>query len=143
MEKRDKVFIDSNFFIALFHPNDTLHGRANILAPHLIDLYDNLVTSNMVIAETVTVLSQRQGKDIAVEAGNFIKNTLEAELLFVDSGIHAAAWDLFADSPHKNTSFADFTTIVLMKAESISDLLTFDETDFKKLQKRHRFKIVN
>lgn len=133
------LIFDSNVFVALFSPEDTLHKQASnfvgLIATHTV------VISNLIFAEIVTVLSQKYGRAIAQEIGQYILDTPLITIMYFDTKSHQAAWDIFQSVEHKNISFVDCSTVALMQAEGITTLLTFDVTDFKKLQKQYRFKI--
>ena len=63
----NNIFIDANVFIALLNRQDGLHERASVLWSELENKRHNLVTSNFVISEVITVLSMRAGKQVALQ----------------------------------------------------------------------------
>lgn len=135
------LVFDSNVFVALFSPQDGLHEQASNFAELIATR--TVVISNLIFAEIVTVLSQKHGRDIAQEVGQYILNTSLINIVYFDTRSHQAAWDIFQSIDHKNISFVDCSTIALMQAEGITTLLTFDTTDFKKLQKQFHFTILS
>jgi predicted nucleic acid-binding protein len=58
------VFVDSNYFIALFNVSDTLHAEASALAENMVNRDVRLYISNYVMLEVLTVLSQRVVKKL-------------------------------------------------------------------------------
>ena len=139
METSDRIFADSNFFIALFHAGDSLYSHAQHIAK-TIDVHRiPLVISNFIFLETVTVLAQRRGTSVARQAGLYLLSSPNIELIHIDVSLQHETWELFQAAGNKNISFVDFSTIAVMRAESIQKILTFDQADFKKLQKKFRF----
>jgi predicted nucleic acid-binding protein len=141
MAASERVFIDSNFFIALFNPADSNHARANALAQQLESRRDQRIISNFIFLETVTVLAQRRGKAVAREVGNILQTDSLVTIVVVNEELNEATWRIFEKVEDKNISFVDCSTIALMRAENIQTLLTFDLTDFKKLRALYEFSL--
>lgn len=140
MEKNERIFVDTNFFVALFHPADALHEDARRIAAACSVASTLLVISNFIFLETVTVLSQRRGKDIAIAAGNYLLSNPFIEVVHVDETLQREAWNIFSNASAKNISFVDASIVAILKMETIATLLTFDHTDFSALQKQHHFR---
>ena len=138
-----RVFVDSNFFIALFHSGDSLYPNASSLSARLESERRQLMLSNFIFSEIVTILSLRRGSDAASEAGEYILQNPEIEIIYIDSELQRQAWEIFKTLGRKNLSFVDATTIAAMQAESLNELLTFDLKDFKPLRKKYGFHILN
>ncbi|SRR6266568_5087239 len=135
------LFIDANYFIALYNPSDALHEKAKLAAKQLQK--DNLhtVISNFIFLETVTVLSQRLGKKYALAAGN--KLLQSNSFIVVDEKLQQKSWEIFQNTERKNVSFVDCSTVAIMEFENVPTLLSFDRTDFKSLQKLYKFTLYN
>lgn len=141
MGRFDLLFVDSNFFIALFHQQDSLHERALSIAKELDRQHRPLVISNFVFLEVVTVLSQRKSRAQAREVGHFFLSDPGIVMWHVDEKLQQASWGIFQAVGHKGTSFVDCSIVALMRSEGIRTLLTFDQTDFRSLQKSFRFSL--
>jgi len=139
----ESVFVDSNFFVALFNPSDTLHKQALLAASRLDDQNIPVILSNFVFLEVVTVLSQKRGKAVAVTCGKYLQTDSKFSIVHVDERLQEHTWELFKSTESKNISFVDCSTVAIMEDEAITKLLTFDKTDFKKLQKHHKFSLFN
>lgn len=137
MEQTDRVFVDSNYFVALFNPSDSLHKNALDVARR-IDLQNiSLVISNFVFLEIVTVLSQRRGRKVAVEVGEHLLTNPLIVIAHVDELLQRESWYIFQNIKNKDVSFVDSSIIAIMRSEEINTLLTFDTRDFRKLQKQY------
>lgn len=140
MEENKCVFVDSNYFIAFFNPADSLHRQAADIGRKLNSEDTQLVISNLVFLEVVTVLSQKMSREVAVWVGDYFTVSPQVKLLHVDEMLQIEAWTIFKQTPLKNISFVDCSIIACMKKERIVDLLTFDKKDFRQLQERFHFK---
>lgn len=139
MAETNQIFVDSNFFVALFNPNDTQYAKALKISKYLDKNKIKLIISNYVFLEIVTVLSQKRGKKVSIDVGEYLQNVTNIKIIHIDEGLNQQTWNTFCAVQNKNISFVDCSTVVLMKAEGIEKLLTFDRDHFKKLQKIHRF----
>lgn len=136
----NKIFVDANFFVALYSPQDSLHSNAEDLSKKLITGDSQLYLSNYIFSELTTVLSQRTSKEKALIAGEFLLKDENFTILFVDHDLQELSWEIFCETKKKNTSFVDCSTVAIMKAEGINSLLTFDQEDFAPLLKKHHLK---
>lgn len=138
MAESDRVFIDSNYFAALFNPSDTLHKRALDLARKIDSQNISLAISNLIFLEVVTVLSQRRDRKIAIEVGEYLLTNPLITIIHIDELLQRESWHIFQNIENKNASFVDSSIIAIMRSEKINMLLTFDTKDFRKLQKQYR-----
>lgn len=143
METDRRVFIDSNYFVAFFNINDTLHRSVVVLAKKLVSHKLTLVISNFIFLEVVTVLAQRVGKETAVLVGKHLLADPKIKMVQIDTTLQRDAWHIFQKIRSKNISFVDCSILAVMQAESITDLLTFDEDDFRKLKRNFKFNIFH
>lgn len=133
----DKIFVDSNFFVALYNSEDSLYERALATSRSLEKDPPRAFISNYIFLETVTVLSQRAGRKEAIIRGNQLLDNNNFQIIQITDSLQTSAWEIFCETPKKNTSFVDCSTIAVMQAEGIDKLLTFDREDFKPLLKKH------
>ncbi len=141
MAHPDPVFADANFFVALFNPADALHDRAVTVARAIEDRGTPLVISALIFLEVVTVLSQRRGRDVAVATGEYLRTNAAIEIVPIDPDLFDDAWRIFQEVEHKDVSFVDCSTIALLRADAADALLTFDDRDFRRLQKQFHFRL--
>lgn len=102
-----------------------------------------LVTSNLVFLETVTVLSQRVGRDVAIDAGNELKFSPSLRLVEVDASLQERTWQIFQEIDQKNISFVDCSILAVLESYGIEYLLTFDTDDFAGLQEEYGFEFFD
>lgn len=137
----ERIFVDSNYFIALYRANDSLHSKALEIARTFDNQEKAFVISNFIFNEVVTVLSQREGKEAGREIGDLLLQDKSIELVHIDESIQKKSWEMFRLMREKDVSLVDCSIIAVMNAESIISLLTFDVKDFKSLQKQYRISL--
>ena len=129
-QRRSKIFVDSNYFIALFNSQDSLCKQAEAMSQKLYTEDSSLVISNLIFLEVVTVLSQKRGRRAGIEAGiHFLTHPL-LEFIHIDETLQEDTWRIFQQIKSKNMSFVDCSIIAVMNTEGIRELLTFDRKDF-------------
>lgn len=141
MAENKRIFVDSNYFVALFNFSDTLYPKSLKIAKEIDKLGIFFIISNLVFLEIVTILSQKRGKRVAIETGEYLLSNPQISLVHIDELLQKQSWDIFRQVKNKDISFIDCSIIAAMKSEGIEELLTFDIEDFKKLQKGHRFRL--
>ena len=140
MAENSPIFVDSNYFIAFFNPRDTLHKRASEVSRILANENRGAIISNLVFAETITVLAQKRGKNTALAAGEYLL-TNATRIIHLDQELQKNSWEIFQQVETKNISFVDCSILAVMRSEDIKVLLTFDRKDFQPLQKRFSFSL--
>lgn len=137
--KNDSVFVDSNFFIALFNKKDALHEKVKKFHLRIKKEKPKVFISNLVFSEVVTVLSQRAGRRISFVAGDYLWSDEDIRIIYVTKELSDRSWQVFKEIPKKNMSLVDCSILTVMDAEGIEKLLTFDQEDFAPLRKKYRF----
>lgn len=137
----NRIFVDSNFFIALFNPADSLHSRA-IRAGRKIEKDGfKLVLSNFIFLEVVTILSQKLSRRSATIFGKQLLSDRYLQLVHINRKLNGLSWQIFSDVKNKNISFVDCSCLAVMKAEEVKLILTFDKKDFQPLAEKYNFNI--
>lgn len=138
MNKRQIILVDSDAFVAIIKETDSNHVKALRLLDTLQNNQATFLTSNFVFSESITVISQRVGKDIAHQYIDSIKSpTSTYTFLRIDEEIEDIALEIFKKQTSKNVSFVDCTNMALLKRENIYAIWSFDE-----IYKKNGFKTV-
>lgn len=125
-----KVFIDTNVFVATHDNKDSTHLKAKYLFEKLALSNTEFYTSSDIIGESLTVISQKIGKNEAIK---FLKKVkIIAKEIFIDEVLHYAARNFYRRVKSKNVSFIDCSSVVAMKKHKIKFIFSFDES-FKTL----------
>jgi uncharacterized protein len=122
-----RVFADTSYWIALLNPRDELHEKA--LEVSRGNKFDEIVTSQMVLAELLNSFSERgtnlrQAVARAVEALG--SNT--AVIVFPQTSEQfEKAFERYKQMTDKRWSFTDCASFPIMEAEGIAAALTHDK----------------
>ncbi|NMC07402.1 MAG: type II toxin-antitoxin system VapC family toxin [Candidatus Lokiarchaeota archaeon] len=132
------IFLDSGFYLGLIHKQDEHHERAlGWLQKIRSGSYGQVYTSNLVMAETATIMASRtKGNPLAIERTRqlFAGDLQLGTIIRVNEDDEKNAWDLFTKlSKAKDlisaaglVSFVDCTIIVLCQAHDIAHIASFD-----------------
>ena len=118
-----RVFVDTSAWFAYVNASDPDYERVRQL---LDEPSHQLVTSNYVVDETVTLTQARLGHRRAVTVGRALLDPATIELLRVTPPDERTAWMLFERRRDKTYSFTDCTSFVLMRREHIGRAVALD-----------------
>ena len=135
------IFLDTGFLFAYVSENDKDHARVNeVLEAHRGKRLANfLVTTNHVVAETITLLSKRGhrdrliGHDLAVKVGRELHAGAFAQMHHASAEEEREAFAYFERHRDKSYSIVDCLSFVVMEKRGIREAWAVDE-DFT-----HRF----
>ena len=122
------IFVDTSFFVALLDPRDTNHSRA-VAAFDDFDgkrLKDQLLTTNNVVLETITVARYEAGHALAVRAGEMLYAEKLARLHRTTAEEEAEAFVYLKKYEDKEYSAVDCLSFVVMEKLGIHEALAFD-----------------
>lgn len=127
---KEMIFADSNAFIAIRNLNHPLHRKALQTSHRLQKNKEEIITTNIVISEVLTILAMRVSKVLALEFGKEIIQ-LRPPVVYIDDLYHQRAWEIFQKIQSKNVSFFDCTSFAVMEDLDIKKAFSFDK-DFEK-----------
>ena len=122
-----EMFVDSDIFVALAKEDDSNHRKAQSILDGLVRKSIRFLTSNYVFAETITVISQRVGRQQALSFIQTIKSP-DSPFSFhwINEDIEKLALDIFAEQNSKNVSFVDCTNMAIIRRDHIDAIFSFD-----------------
>ena len=117
-------FADTSFWVGLQIPSDRRHPDAAALwgsdrSP--------VLTSNMVIGETWTLLRSRFGHAVALQFLATIERSSRVSVATVDAAIDEQAWEWLRRRDERAYSYVDATSFEIMRRERITEALAFDQ----------------
>ena len=118
-----RIFIDTSFFIALTMKRDQWHVRARGAMPSEM----SLVTSSLVVNETISLLQARGYFSDALVFLREVRGNEHLEMLYVDPALQSQAWDEFSRWGAMGANAVDCVSFSLMKNYGIRRALTFDQ----------------
>lgn len=116
-------FVDTGFWFALQVGSDERSPAAQKLWQ---EDGEPLVTSNLVIGETWTLLRRRVHHEAAVLFLGLIDQSPRASTLRVDADVEDEAWRWLRRHDERVYSFVDATSFALMRRLRIREALAFD-----------------
>jgi len=120
------VFVDSSGFIAAFDARDVAHPPTAAAWRQIAKGRERLVTTQLVLAETVTHLRRRGGWDLSLRAGAAILDSALIEVVGLDTEQLAAAWREFVRNPDPKVSLCDAASFIVMRDRRVRRALTLD-----------------
>ena len=118
------AFVDTSFWIAEAIARDSRHADAVALAERVRG--ERVVTSNLVVGETWTVLSYRLGHFHASRWLECLRRDVVVTVEHVGVEVESAAWEWLRNHDERPYSFVDATSFALMRKLRIREALTFD-----------------
>lgn len=122
-----RLFVDTSALAAWAESRDPKRRRVMefLLAP---PSGCRLVTSNLVFAETMTLLSSRYGQDSAIRFGDvFLSSRMFEGVRYADEALERAALAVLRRYRDKRLSFTDASSIAIVKSEGLDGVFGFDE----------------
>ncbi|MBI2110170.1 type II toxin-antitoxin system VapC family toxin [Candidatus Woesearchaeota archaeon] len=124
------ILIDANIFCAYANERDVHHKKAvQLLQDIFSKKYGDVITTDYIFDETISVTLRKSTKKEALELGNFLLHS-EIFVAKIDTLLFEKAWMLFKEIESFN--FTDCSTLAFMDIFSVKHIATFDKA-FKKI----------
>jgi predicted nucleic acid-binding protein len=121
------IFVDTSGWVALADSADPDHRR--VLAEYVRirkGRYGVQVTSNYILAETLTMLKPRIGVDRTSEFVDLLGKSRDVQTVWIEPVHHRAAVELMLTHADKKWSLVDCSSFVVMRGLQIAPSLTLD-----------------
>ena len=122
---RQRVFVDTAAFVALFDRRDGEHAAARRISEHLTERQSLLYTTNYVLAETHALLLKRLGIAAALDIVRALMVS-STTIIRVDADAEERALDILTRYTDKDFSYTDATSFAVMERLGIETVFTFD-----------------
>ena len=119
----ERVFADTSAIYAYINAKDPDHDR---IKDFLNGFEAQLLTSNFVFDEIITLVLARMGHGQAVLTGNVLLNPEIFIMIRIGLNDERSAWELFVNRQDKTYSFTDCTSFVIMRKMDIIRYLALD-----------------
>ena len=121
-----KLFVDTSAWLAMNDSRDQHHDESMAGAALIKSKRIDLITSDYVIDESLTIIRLRLSHRAAVLFGESVLKSGIVTIENVKAEDRLAAWELFRKYSDKEFSFTDCTSFVLMKRMKLNKSFTFD-----------------
>jgi len=122
-----KLFVDTSAWLALNDKNDQYHGKAisrlNVVKRQKIEL----ITSEYVVDESLTIIRYRVSHGAAVIFGDALMDSTIVTVIDITADERFQAWLLFKKYDDKELSFTDCTSFALMNKLWLRKAFAFDD----------------
>lgn len=122
----NRLLLDTSYLVAHFNQRDAHHTAAKTIADRFMaGEWDQLVLTDMVFAETISVLMNRATYAGAKKVGEVLRNG--DEIHWVKTGeLMNAAWHEFLAQPDEKLSFVDSIILATSDRLGVPQIATFD-----------------
>ena len=120
------IFVDTGALLARHLPSDQHHEAATAIWQQLASSSERLATTNLVIAEYLTLLARRTTPAFAAERGKALYGSDALAVLRPTEAEETQAILLMEKLGPSGVGFVDCVSFAIMQANSIRTAFTFD-----------------
>ena len=119
------IFVDTSALYAVLDADDLNHDRAARQLDDLLARQEDLVCTNYILVETVSLLQRRLG----LKAVGDLQNTMMRALrtIWVDESTHVAGANLLLVANRRQLSLVDCVSFSVMHRLEVTSAFTFDQ----------------
>lgn len=119
----EPIYVDTSAFYALMDRSDPYHKSAKALWPGLLDEHISLLTSNYIVAESLSLIQHRLGYKAA---GIWYRDVLGVlDVYWVDQATHRLGYELWMGLGRYQYSLVDCISYVIMHHNHIEKAFCF------------------
>jgi predicted nucleic acid-binding protein len=122
-----RFFVDTSAWLALNDKNDQYHNKAAAKSIEIKKHKIELITSEYIVDESITLIRYRVSHRAAVIFGDSLITSNIVRIIDVTGEDRIKAWEMFKKYEDKELSFTDCISFVLMKNLKLHKAFTFDE----------------
>ncbi len=122
-----RLFVDTSAWLALNDRNDQYYSKAVAKSGEIKKHRIELVTSEYIMDESITLIRYRVSHQAAVTFGDSLLNSNIVRIEDVGAEERYKAWEMFKRYADKELSFTDCTSFILMKNLRLQKAFAFDE----------------
>lgn len=122
-----KVFVDTNYFVAIFNPADQWHQKAIEADEKLVDVW--LVTTEFVLVEVLNYFSSYKPniKQKITDSVWLLIDEIEIQIVECSHESFQEGLNLYGSRFDKGYSLTDCDSMNVMREQNIIEILTHDE----------------
>lgn len=121
-----RVFVDTGAWFAIQVSDDAHHSAARQVFPVILERCRSLVTSNLVIGETYTLLRITKGYREAKQFLDTLAHSKKLERMVVTEHLEQQAYGILEQFSEHTFSFVDATSFALMRQARMRHAFAFD-----------------
>ncbi len=121
-----RVFVDTGAWFAIQVTDDAHHDAASRTFPLILEACQSIVTSNLVVGETYTLLRMTKGYREARRFLDGLARSKRLERPTITEHLERQAYEILHRYAEHPFSFVDATSFALMRQQRIQYALAFD-----------------
>lgn len=121
-----RIFVDTGAWVGLADRSDDLHAPAKTAYGCLLQPGNRLVTTNLVIAESYTLIRRRVGHQAAMRFLQSLQTSPRLEKVFSDPALEREAEVILRRYTDQDFSYTDAVSFAVMQEKSIAEVFGFD-----------------
>ena len=121
------LFVDTSAWLGMYDRSDQFHHKAVDGLARIRSAGIELVTTDYIMDESLTLIRMRAHHQAAVNFGEGLLTSAAARLILIDAELRQSAFGLFKKYSDKDLSFTDCTSFALMKRLKLKTAFTFDD----------------
>lgn len=118
-----KYFFDSS---GIFSWADASSPQSKAIGGILKSQNEPLVTTNLILAETISLVTKRVGKSAGVKLGELLLASRLLHVIFVDEPLQSEAWSLYKKYKDKDFDLIDAVSFTVCQKMGIKGAITLD-----------------
>lgn len=121
-----EIFTDTSAWVALVDQHDSLHSTMVNFYPQLLSDWRIWVSTNLVIAESYTLIRARSTYNASMQFLTLLENSRRLLKIYSDTSIDGQAEAILRRYKDQDFSYVDAVSFAVMKNRGIAAALTFD-----------------
>lgn len=124
---REGIFVDTGAWVAVADEDDAHHRSAASIFPSLLKQYGELITSNLIVAETYVIILRELGHDAAITFLERINSSPRIIRVCSTSELEREAEETLKKYTDQDSSYTDAVSFAVMKMQKIKKAFSFDK----------------
>lgn len=121
-----RIFVDTSAWVAVTNRRDQYHETAGSFYKGIFKDFHELLTTNLVVAETYILLRLDCGPETALGWWERIISSLKVKIIYADPDLTGEAITILRKYSDQSFSLTDAVTFALMKKMKITEAFAFD-----------------
>ncbi|MFH0787218.1 MAG: PIN domain-containing protein [Pseudomonadota bacterium] len=124
--KKEKIFVDTGAWFALADRSDGYHSKTVAIFPRILNEFNRLVTTNLVVAESYSLIRRSLGHQAAIILLEKIEASPRIVKMYSDHQLEIMAGEILRKYSDQNFTYTDAVSFALMKQQGIQEAFSFD-----------------
>jgi predicted nucleic acid-binding protein len=121
-----RLFADTSALVILYDRREAAHIPLRNAFQPLLQQRLEVVVTDYVLDETLTLVLRRAGHGPAVACGHFVLASPLVRMVRINPELWSEAWQLFQQYDDHGFSFTDCTSFVVMRQQHLVDAFSLD-----------------